>query len=94
MAYVQTYRAAFDQEVAKVLAINPSYGEAYRIAAEQAASHYRFEEAVALAQQGLGLDPTSSRAAGDLGMHLMRTGDEAAARGRRARVPRRSVRQG
>ena len=80
MAYVRDDRAAFDQEIAKVLAINPSYGEAYRIAAEQAASHYRFEEAVALAQQGLGLDPTSSRAAGDLGMHLMRTGDEAAAR--------------
>jgi len=80
MAYVRDDRAGFDQQVAKVLAINPSYGEVYRIAAEQAASHYRFEEAAALAQQGLGLDSNNSRASGDLGMHLMRTGDEAGAR--------------
>jgi tetratricopeptide (TPR) repeat protein len=80
MAYVRDDRAGFDQQVAKVLAINPSYGEVYRIAAEQAASHYRFEEAAALAQQGLGLDPNNTRASGDLGMHLMRTGDEAGAR--------------
>jgi tetratricopeptide (TPR) repeat protein len=80
MAYVHDDRAGFDQQVAKVLAINPSYGEVYRIAAEQAASHYRFEEAAALAQQGLGLDPNNTRASGDLGMHLMRTGDESGAR--------------
>jgi tetratricopeptide (TPR) repeat protein len=80
MAYVRDDRAGFDEQVAKVLAINPSYGEVYRIAAEQAASHYRFEEAAALAQQGLGLDPNNTRASGDLGMHLMRTGDEAGAR--------------
>src|SRR5262249_870180 len=54
--------------------------EIYRIAGEQAASHYRFEEAAALAQKALTLDPASSRAAGDLGMHLMRTGDEPGAR--------------
>ena len=80
MAYVKDDKATFDREVAKALEINPSYGDVYRIAGEQAASHYRFEEAATLAQKALALDPTSSRAAGDLGMHLMRTGDEPGAR--------------
>ena len=80
MAYVKDDKAGFDAEVAKALAINPTYGEVYRVAGEQAASHYRFEEAEALAQKALSLDPTSSRASGDLGMHLMRTGDEPGAR--------------
>ena len=73
MAYVRDDQAGFDAEVAKVLAINPMYGEVYRVAAEQAASHYRFDEAVALAQKALTLDQTDSHASGDLGMHLMRT---------------------
>ena len=60
--------------------INPTYGEVYRIAGQHAASHYRFEEAAALAEKALTLDPTNSRAAADLGMHLLRTGDEPAAR--------------
>jgi tetratricopeptide (TPR) repeat protein len=80
MAYVKDDKAAFDHEVAAALQVNPGYGDVYRIAGEQAASHYRFEEAAALAQKALALDPTSSRAAGDLGMHLMRTGDEPGAR--------------
>lgn len=80
MAYVQDDRATFEKEVAATLAINPVYGEVYRIAAEQAASHYRFEEAAALAEKALALDPSDARASGDLGMHLMRTGDETGAR--------------
>jgi len=80
MAYVKDDKPTFDREVAAALETNPSYGEAYRIAGELAASHYRFEEAVALAQKAAALDPTNARAASDLGMHLLRTGDEAAAR--------------
>jgi len=80
MAYVKDDKATYDKEVAATLAINPNYGELYRIAGQQAASHYRFEEAAALADKGLTLDPSNSRAAADLGMHLLRTGDEAAAR--------------
>ncbi len=79
-AYVKDDKATFDREVAEVLAINPAYGDVYRITGQQAASHYRFDEAAALADKALALDPTSSRAAGDLGMHLMRTGDEPGAR--------------
>ena len=79
-AYVKDDKPTFDREVAAVLAINPGYGDVYRITGQQAASHYRFDEAAVLAEKALSLDPTSSRAAGDLGMHLMRTGDEPGAR--------------
>jgi Tfp pilus assembly protein PilF len=80
MAYVKDDKATYDREVATVLAINPAYGEVYRVTGQQAASHYRFEEAAALAEKALTVDPLNSRAAGDLGMHLMRTGDETGAR--------------
>jgi len=80
MAYVKDDKATYEREVGKTLEINPAYGEVYRMAGQHAASHYRFEEAVALAEKALALDPTSTRAAGDLGMHLLRTGDETAAR--------------
>jgi tetratricopeptide (TPR) repeat protein len=78
--YLRQGRAPFDAEVKRVLAINPGFGEVYRVAADLAARNYRFEEAVALAQEAVALDPTNARAHADLGMHLMRTGDEAAAR--------------
>ena len=52
----------------------------YRIAGDLAARNYRFQEAVALTRRAVALDPTNSKAHGDLGMHLMRTGDEAEAR--------------
>jgi len=80
MAYVKDDKATYDREAKTALAINPGYGEVYRLTGQQAASHYRFDEAAGLAEQALALDPTSSRAAGDLGMHLMRTGDEPGAR--------------
>jgi cellulose synthase operon protein C len=80
MAYVKDDKATYEREAGKTLEINPAYGEVYRLAGQHAASHYRFEEAVALAEKALALDPTSTRAAADLGMHLLRTGDETAAR--------------
>ena len=80
IAYVKDDKTTFDRQVAKTLEINPLYGEVYRLAGQHAASHYRFDEAVALVEKALALDPTSSRAAADLGMHLLRTGDEPGAR--------------
>jgi tetratricopeptide (TPR) repeat protein len=80
IAYVRDDRPAHEAEVAKVLAINPSFGEVYRVAGELSARNYRFDEAVALTKKAIALDPTNIRAASDLGLHLMRTGDEAEAR--------------
>ncbi len=80
MAYVRDDLATFEQQVSKALETNPTYGEVYRVAGEQAASHYRFDDAVALVKKGLALDPGDAQASADLGMHLMRTGDEPGAR--------------
>jgi cellulose synthase operon protein C len=80
IAYVRDNPAEFEAEVKRVLAINAGYGDVYRIAGDLAARNYRFEEAVALARKAVALDPTNNPAFAALGMHLMRTGDEAEAR--------------
>ncbi len=80
MANLEGRQADFQSEVAKALAVNPTYGEVYRVAGDQAARNYRFEEAVALARQAIELDPENVRAHADIGLHLLRTGDEEGAR--------------
>jgi len=77
---VRDDKAAYEAQVTRALAVNPAYGEVYRVAGELAAGNYRFDEAVALTRQATTLDPANTRAFGDLGMHLMRTGDEPEAR--------------
>ncbi len=78
--YVRGDRPGFEADAARALAINPSFGEVYRVAAELAARNYRFDEAVALAALATTTDPLNARAHAELGMHRMRTGDEAGAR--------------
>jgi tetratricopeptide (TPR) repeat protein len=80
IAYVLTGLQAFDTEARRVLALNPAFGELYRVAADLAARNYRFDEAVALSREAVALDPSNSRAFADLGLQLMRTGDEPDAR--------------
>ena len=80
IAYVRDDQPGFDAEVQRILAINPVYAEVYRIAADLASRNYRFQEAVALTRRAIALDADHTRAYGSLGMHLMRTGDEAEAR--------------
>ena len=80
IAYLEDRTADFDAEVEQVLAINPAYGDVYRIAARETAQAYRFPEAVALARRAIALEPENTRAYADLGLHLLRTGDEPAAR--------------
>jgi hypothetical protein len=43
LAFVEDKQAEFDGEVAKVLAIAPTYGELYRGVAELASHNYRFD---------------------------------------------------
>ena len=80
MAYLDDRIPEFEAEVARALEINPAYGEIYRIAGSQAALAYRFDEAVTLVRRAIEIDPGNSRAHAELGMHLLRTGDEPAAR--------------
>src|SRR5262249_43021539 len=80
LAYVEDKTPEFDSEMQKVLAIAPNYGEAYRVVAEMASHNYRYEDAAALAQKAVGLDPNNARILSDMGIHLLRTGDETEAR--------------
>jgi tetratricopeptide (TPR) repeat protein len=80
LAYVQDKQKDFESDVNKVLAISPADGDVFRVAGEFAAHNYRFDEAVALTQRALALDGKNARSLADLGMHLLRTGDEPGAR--------------
>ncbi len=80
VAYVEDRLEDFEAEVQRVLEINPTHGEVYRIAGNLTARNYRFEEAATLVRRGLEIDPANTRGHAELGMHLLRTGDEAGAR--------------
>jgi tetratricopeptide (TPR) repeat protein len=80
IAYVEDKTADYEAAIGKALAIAPNDGDAYRVVAERTAHKYRFDEAVALVRRGLALDPKNAGALGELGMDLLRTGDEDAAR--------------
>ena len=80
LEYVEDNQAEFDEQVSKVLAIAPSHGNVFRVAGEIAARSYRFDEAAALVRRGLELEPGNPTSLADLGVHLLRTGDEDGAR--------------
>jgi tetratricopeptide (TPR) repeat protein len=80
LAFLEDRKAEFDQKTAAVLKINPAYREVYRVAGDHATRNYRFNEAIPLTKKALALDPNSARAHADLGLELLRVGDEAAAR--------------
>lgn len=75
-------KRAADQAAATdaALKINPLYGEVHRVIGGASARAYRFEEAAEFARKATALDRENYRAFADLGAHLMRTGDERAAR--------------
>ncbi|HIE91590.1 MAG TPA: hypothetical protein EYQ83_01470, partial [Acidobacteria bacterium] len=76
VAYVEDRLDDFDAEVGRVLEINPVYGDVYRVAGNLTARKYRFPEAVTLVRRGLEIDPDNTRSHAELGLHLLRTGDE------------------
>jgi tetratricopeptide (TPR) repeat protein len=80
IAFVADKPQEFDAEVAKVLAIAPNNTDVYLAAGELAAHNYRFDEAVDLTRRALALDANNYRAQADLGIQLLRTGDEPGAR--------------
>lgn len=80
IAYDQGGRAAIDAPLAALRAINPRSALGYRRIAEQAERRYRFDEAGDLFGQAGKVDPDDPAAFLGLGLSLMRTGDEKAAR--------------
>ncbi|MCC7009166.1 MAG: tetratricopeptide repeat protein [Acidobacteria bacterium] len=71
---------ALDESAARARAIDPTSGLGYRRASEQAAHDYRFDDSAALARKAIEADPDDAAAHFSLGLALMRTGDEPAAR--------------
>ena len=80
VAWLEGDEAQFERRAQEILKINPVYGEVYRTAGDHAARNYRFDEAVALTRRAVAIDRDSAQAHANLGLHLMRTGDESAAR--------------
>jgi tetratricopeptide (TPR) repeat protein len=80
MAFIQGRDADFERMAEEILKINPVYGDVYRTAGDHLARQYRFDEAVVMTRRALTIDPNNARTQADLGLQLMRTGDEAAAR--------------
>jgi tetratricopeptide (TPR) repeat protein len=80
LAYVEDKQPEYESEVAKALAINASYGEVFQVSAEMAARNFRYDEAVVLVRRALALDIANPSIQTDLGIHLLRTGDEPGAR--------------
>jgi tetratricopeptide (TPR) repeat protein len=80
LAWLEGREPEFERLAQETLKLNPTYGEVYRIASDHAARSYRFDEAVVLARRAVSIDDSNVRAHAELGLHLMRAGDETAAR--------------
>lgn len=80
LAFLEDREAEFNQKAEAVLTINPAYSEVFRVAGDHATRNYRFAEAIPLTKKAIALDPDNARAHADLGLELLRVGDEAGAR--------------
>ena len=80
IAFLEGRQDDYARGIKEILALRPNYGEVYRVVGDHAARNYRFDEAAELAKQAITLDPENTRAYADLGLHLLRTGDEVAGR--------------
>jgi cellulose synthase operon protein C len=60
----------------KIRQVNPSYGEAYAIVAHQLVLNYRYEDAVDYYRKAIAADPQLWSARSQLGINLMRLGQE------------------
>ena len=78
--FVEGKQTDFETHAKEVLAINPRFGDVFRVAGDHAARNYLFDEAVAMTRRALQVDDANPTAHANLGMHLLRTGDEPAAR--------------
>jgi Flp pilus assembly protein TadD len=68
--------AEADAWLAKIKAVNPGYGEGYAIVAQHLVMNRRYPEAVAYDRKAIEAEPTLWSAQSDLGINLMRLGEE------------------
>jgi len=64
----------------RILQINPHYGDAYALAAHFFVINRRYEEGIAMYRKALELEPTLNSARSELGVSLMRMGEDDEAR--------------
>jgi tetratricopeptide (TPR) repeat protein len=62
------------------LAFNPGFSDVYRVPGRLASRHYRFREGSGLQRQALTIDPDDHEARAQLGLDLLRLGDDDAGR--------------
>jgi cellulose synthase operon protein C len=65
-----------DGWLAKIKAVNPGYGEGYAIVAQHLVLNYRYPEGVAYYRKAVEADPKLWSARSELGINLMRLGEE------------------
>ena len=80
VTYANGDLAAADAIVERAVTANPTFIEGYLALGTQAARAYRFDDAAAYARKAVALEAEDPAAHADLGMYLMRTGDEVVAR--------------
>ena len=80
IAYAERKPADVDAAIARVREINPLSDLGYRSAGQQAARKYRFLDAAEYARKAVALDGEDAGAWAELGLYLLRTGDETEAR--------------
>lgn len=74
--YMRGRRTAYEAECQKILALNPHYGRLYFTVASMVIYKRLFADAVMLNRKAIELDPLLWHAYIDLGVNLMRLGDE------------------
>jgi cellulose synthase operon protein C len=80
VAYADWQPEVVESAVTRVREIDPTSGLGYRAAGQEAARKYRFEDAANYARKALAIDARDAGAQSELGLYLLRTGDEAGAR--------------
>jgi tetratricopeptide (TPR) repeat protein len=80
VAYLEGGVAAAEAAAEKARAAYPRSALPYRVAGERAADEYRFADAAVLARKAVEVDANDAEAHFGVGLYLMRTGDEKAAR--------------
>ena len=70
--------AGFDKLEKQVLAINPQQSRFYSIVAEFAEWEHRYDEIVQMMRRAIVVDPQDGKAYAQLGLNLIRSGDDAA----------------
>ena len=76
VALLADKNADADAWLAKVKAVNPGYGEGYAIVARHLVLNRRYPDAVAYDRKAIEADPRDWQAHSDLGINLMRLGQE------------------